>query len=192
MRWAFFGVRAAVLALPCETLLPVYTLSADCTVLRVDTAPVKEATARAEGVREGCWNLIWAIKNGTGYQAPAYLCVDFACMESFFAYAPQTETASGPFTLKAFRQAIAESGETRARHMGELGVGAVKLLSKVSLWELPGFRNATRDSFSSSLSILELFSLLHTLRAVEQYSVDVLQTVPTDAGPVLNPADIPF
>ena len=181
-----------VLALPCETLAQVYTLGADCRIRSVEAAPVGVATARAESAREGCWNLIWAVKNLTGYQAPEYLCVDFGCMDSFFAYAPKLETESGEITLATFRAALSESGAPRAKRMGELGVGAVQYLKEVSLWELPGFRNATRDAFLASLSVPELLFLMHTLRSVTHFSVSVLPTEQQGESLILSDPAIPF
>lgn len=184
--------KTTVLALPCETLAPVYTLDASCSVISVDSAPVGTASARAQGEREGCWNLIWAVKNLTGYQAPEYLCVDFGCMESFFAFAPKLETESGTITLETFRAALEKKDGARASAMGELGVGAVQYLREVSLWELPGFRSATRDAFSSSLSVFELLSLVRALRTVTDFTVDVLPTERTGEALILSDASIPF
>ena len=184
--------ETTVLALPAETLAPVYTLGEHCAIRSVDTAPLGTASARAGSLREGCWNLIWAIKNLTGYQAPEYLCVDLGCMESFFAYAPRLTTEDGDITLSTFRAALNEEGAARARRMGALGVGAVKYLREVSLWELPGFRNATRDAFSSSLSVPELLFLMVSLRAVTDFKVDVLPTSRQNGDLILASAAIPF
>lgn len=182
-----------VLAIPCETLAPVYTLGADCRVERVDTAPLMRASARAETAQEGCWNLIWAVKNLTGYRAPQYLCVDFACMEAFFSYAPKIETDGGEITLAVFTDALNASGEERARRMAQLGVGAARYLMKVSLWELPGFKNATRGAFSSSLSVFELISLLHSLKSATDFEIEVLSTEQKTGGRVLSAsAEMPF
>ena len=184
--------KATVLALPCEVLAPVYTLGEGCTVEHVETAPLSAATARAPSLKEGCWNLIWAVKNVTGYQAPEYLCVDFACMESFFAFAPAIPTESGTITLESFQAALKESGAVRAQQMGAFGVGAAQYLLKVSLWELPGFKTATRDAFSSSLSVLSLFSLLRSLRSVTEFSLSVLPAEQTDGVWLYTGTDVPI
>ncbi len=182
-----------VLAIPCETLAPVYTLGENCRVERVDTAPLMTASARAETVQEGCWNLIWAVKNLTGYRAPQYLCVDFACMEAFFSYAPKMKTDEGEITFAVFSDALNASGEERARKMAQLGVGAAQYLMEVSLWELPGFKNATRDAFSSSLSVFELISLLHSLKSATDFRIEVLSTEQKTGGRVLSAsAVVPF
>lgn len=184
--------ETTVIALPCETLAPVYTLGEDCQIQRVDTAPLKTATALAESGREGCWNLIWAIKNLTGYQAPEYLCVDLGCMDTFFAFVPKLETESGTITHAVFLDVLNDSGASRAERLGKLGVGAVQYLKKVSLWELPDFRNATRDAFISSLSISELLFLMHNLRSVTRFSVSVPSVEPLGDGLILSDAAIPF
>lgn len=181
-----------VLAIPCEVLAPVYTLGANSTLKGLDTAPIGTATARASSDREGCWNLIWSIKNLLGFQPPAWLCVDFACMESFFSFAPRLETETGEITLRSFQTALNETGEARARAMGALGIGAAQYLLKVSLWELPGFRSATRDAFTSSLSVLELFSLLRTMRKVTSFSLSVLPTEETNGVWVYTGTESPF
>ena len=182
-----------VLAIPCETLAPVYTLGANCRVERVDTAPLMMASARAETAQEGCWNLIWAVKNLTGYRAPQYLCVDFACMEAFFSYAPKLVTDEGEITLAVFSDALNASGEERARKLAQLGVGAARYLMEVSLWELPGFKNATRGAFSSSLSVFELISLLHSLKSASDFRIEVLSTEQKTDGRVLSAsAVVPF
>ena len=182
-----------VLAIPCETLAPVYTLGPGCRVEQVDTAPLMKASARAETAQEGCWNLIWAVKNLIGYRAPQYLCVDFACMEAFFSFAPKLPTEEGEITLAVFRQALNQSGEARAKEMARLGVGAAQYLMQVSLWELPGFRSATRGAFSSSLSVFELLSLLRAMRNVSAYHVEVLSTEEQNGERVLSAsAVLPF
>lgn len=173
---------ATVVAIPCETLAPVYTLGENCAMQGVELAAIGTSTARAESLKEGCWNLVWAIKNLTGYLAPEYLCVDFACMESFFAYAPSIEAETGAITLSAFRDAIRLSGAPRAAFLASFGVAVSRHLMHVSLWELPGFRNATRDAFSSSLSVPELFFLLRTMRGVTSYSYSVLPTETQDGA----------
>jgi hypothetical protein len=164
--------RTTVVAIPSETLATVYTLGADTTVTRVDAAPIGTATARAGSGREGCWNLIWAVKNLTGFRAPAYLCVDFGCMESFFSFVPSLDGID----YAAFSEMIGEEGETRAQSMARLGVAVVRYLGKVSLWEMPAFRNATRGAFTSSLSVFELLGLMNDLRKAGEFTVAVLKT----------------
>jgi hypothetical protein len=180
---------ASVVAIPSETLATVYRLGGNASIEEVLTAPVGTATASAESAREGCWNLIWAVKNLTGYRAPAYLCVDFDCMESFFSFVPSLDGID----YAAFCEMLTHSGEARAQDMAEIGVGAVRFLGKVSLWELPAFRSATRGAFSSSLSILDLLSLMSSLKEVRQFSVSVLPTEYKDGVRVLSDAAIlPF
>ena len=162
-----------VLAIPCETLAPVYTLGANCRVERVDTAPLMMASARAETAQEGCWNLIWAVKNLTGVQPPHHLCVDLSCMDAFFDFVPALETDSGAIDRDAFSAIMNDSSGSRAARFASLGVGVVKCLSKVSLWELPAFKSATKGAFSSSLSVLELLSLMRMLKSVTTFSVSV-------------------
>ena len=165
--------EAAITAIPAETQAPVYTLGPGAKILQLDPAPIGTACARAETAREGCWNLVWAIKNLTGYQPPHYLCVDFACMDAFFSFVPKLETNSGAIDAAAFSEILCSCGEERAARFAELGVGVVRCLSEVSLWELPAFKSATADAFSSSLSVLELLSLMRALKAVETFSVSV-------------------
>lgn len=181
--------KTTVVAIPCETLATVYTLGKNTEVSRVDAAQLGTATARAESGREGCWNLIWAVKNLTGYRAPAYLCVDFACMESFFSFVP----AQNGVDYDAFCEMLRESGETRAQSMAKLGVGVVRYLGKVSLWELPSFRSATRGAFTSSLSVFELLGLMNDLKRVSEFSVHVLPTETVGGIRVLSDdAALPF
>ena len=182
-----------VVAIPCETLSTVYTLGKDAQVTGIDTAPIRAATARAESEREGCWNLIWAVKNCTGYRAPAFLCVDFACMEAFFSFASGLPAEGAEIDLNAFLRILNERDEARAKDLAELGVGVVQYLSKVSLWELPAFKSATRGSFTSSLSILELLKLMGDLRKSDAFSIFVLPTKPKDGFRVLSEAAVlPF
>jgi hypothetical protein len=184
---------AKVTAIPCETLAAVFTLGTDTTVKSVDTAPLMTATARAESAREGCWNLIWAVKNLIGYRAPAYLCVDFRCMDAFFSFAPSLPADGGNVDLTEFRRICQESGEARARSMARFGVGVVRFLGKVSLWDLPAFRSATSGAFTSSLSVFELLSLMRTLKAVDTFQVDVLSTEMKNGVRVLSDAaELPF
>lgn len=185
--------KVTVAAIPCETLSTVYTLGKDAKVTRVDTAPIRTATARAESEREGCWNLIWAVKNCTGYRAPAFLCVDFACMEAFFSFASELPAEGAKIDLDTFQRIINERDEARAKDLAELGVDVVKYLSRVSLWELPAFKSATRGSFTSSLSILDLLKLMGDLRKSDAFSVFVLPTKPKDGFRVLSEtAQMPF
>lgn len=180
---------ASVVAIPSETLATVYRLGSDASIEEVLAAPVGTATASAATAREGCWNLVWAVKNLTGYRAPAYLCVDFDCMERFFSFVPSLDGID----YAAFCDMLTHSGETRAQDMAEVGVGAVRFLGKVSLWELPAFRSATRGAFSSSLSILELLSLMSSLKEVNQFSVSVLPTEYKDGVRTLSDAaKLPF
>lgn len=185
--------NAAVIAIPCETLATVYTLGAGTAVERVDAAPLGSATMRAESEREGCWNLVWAVKNLTGFRAGAYLCVDFGCMDAFFSFAPRLPADGGDVDLAAFSEMLRESGETRAASMARLGVGAVRYLAKVSLWDLPAFRSATRGSFTSSLSIFELLDLMGDLKKVVSFSTTVLPTEQKDGVRTLSDAAVlPF
>ncbi len=180
---------ASVVAIPYETLATVYRLGSGATIEDVTLAPIGTATASAETEREGCWNLIWAVKNLTGWRAPAYLWVDFGCMEDFFSFAPSLDGID----FAAFSEMLTHSGETLAEDMAQVGVGAVRFLSAVSLWELPAFRSATRGSFASSLSIFELLSLMSTLREVTRFSVSVLPTELKDGVRVLSDAAaLPF
>ena len=185
--------EATVAAIPCETLTTVYTLGKDAVVTAVNRAPLYTATERAESVREGCWNLIWATKNLLGYRAPAYLCVDFSCMEAFFSFAPVLTSAGGDIDLDAFLRILDEQGDLRAADMANFGVGIVNVLKEVSLWDLPAFRSATRGAFSSSLSVLELLELMRDLRKVNTFSVVVLPTEDKDGARVLSDdAALPF
>lgn len=184
---------AQVVAIPCETVAQVYTLGEHAKIRSVETAPLRAATARAQSEREGCWNLIWSVKSLTGYRAPAYLCVDFACMEAFFSFAPSLPSLDGEIDLAAFLRILDETDEQRAADMARFGVGIVNYLSKVSLWDLPAFRSATRGSFSASLSVFELLSLMGDLKKVDTFSVTVLPTELKDGVRVLSDAaKLPF
>ena len=185
--------KATVVAIPCETLATVYSLGPDTAVESVNTAPLGTSTARAAGLREGCWNLIWTVKNLLGYRAPAYLCVDFACMDAFFSFAPSLPADGSAIDLNAFRAMCGERGETRARSMARFGVGVVRYLGKVSLWDLPAFRSATSGAFSSSLSVFDLISLMRTLKNVNEFRIDVVRTELKNGVRVLSDAaNLPF
>ena len=185
--------QATVVAIPCETLAQVYTLGPDTTVKSVDAAPLSCATARAETAREGCWNLIWAVKNLVGFRAPAYLCVDFNCMDAFFSFVPALSAGDMSIDLSAFRRMAAESGETRANSMALFGVGLARYLGKVSLWDMPAFRSATSGSFTSSLSVFELIALTRALKEVREYRIDVLSTQTINGVRMLSDAaSMPF
>ncbi|MBR6039171.1 MAG: hypothetical protein IKP38_01655 [Clostridia bacterium] len=185
--------EATVVAIPCETQAAVYTLGQGATIERVDSAPIGTATARAESAREGCWNLIWAVKNLTGYRAPAYLCVDFSCMEAFFSFAPDLTADGEPVDLDVFSRMLNETDEQRAADMAQFGVGIVQYLESASLWELPAFRKATRGAFTSSLSIYELLRLMSDLKKVTGFTVAVLPTEIKNGVRVLSDAAVlPF
>ncbi len=185
--------QATVIAIPCETLAQVYTLGPDTTIERVDAAPLSSATARAETAREGCWNLIWAVKNLVGFRAPAYLCVDFNCMEAFFSFVPALSAGDTTVDLAVFRKMVAESDETRANAMALFGVGLARYLGKVSLWDIPAFRSATSGSFTSSLSVFELIALTRALRNVSEYRIAVLPTeLKNDVRVLSDAASMPF
>lgn len=185
--------KASVVAIPCETLAIVYTLGPGTTVESVEAAPLETATARAESAREGCWNLIWAVKNLIGYRAPAFLCVDFDCMDAFFSFAPSLDVGGSVIDLEAFTGMLEEHGEQRARSMALLGVGAARFLGKVSLWDIPAFRSATSGAFSSSLSVFELLALMRAMKEVREYSVSVLPTELINGARVLSDAArLPF
>ena len=164
---------AEITAIPAETLATVYTLGPHAQVQAIDLAPIGTACARAVTEREGCWNLVWAIKNLSGYQPPHYLCCNLDCMDAFFEFVPAIETSGGAVDAAAFAAILSSSGEDRALRFAEVGVGVVRCLSEVSLWELPAFKSATKDAFSSSLSFLELLALMRTLKTVETFAVAV-------------------
>ncbi len=164
---------AEITAIPAETIAPVYTLGANAEVLRLDLAPIGTASLLAKSPRAGCWNLVWAIKNLTGVQVSHYLCVDLACMDAFFSFVPAIETDGGSIDAASFSAILDRSDAERAKQLGLFGVGVVHCLSEVSLWELPAFKAATKDAFSASLSVLELLSLMRTLKAVKTFSVSV-------------------
>ena len=185
--------EATVVAIPCETQAAVYTLGQGAAIERVDAAPIGTATARAESAREGCWNLIWAVKNLTGYRAPAYLCVDFSCMEAFFSFAPDLTADGKTVDLDAFSRMLNEPDEQRAADMAQFGVGIVQYLESASLWELPAFRKATRGAFTSSLSIYELLRLMSDLKKVTGFTVAVLPSEIKNGVRVLSDAAVlPF
>ena len=185
--------EAIVAAIPVETAATVYTLGKDASITSVDTAPLKTATARAESTREGCWNLVWAVKNLLGYRAPAYLCMDFDCMEAFFSFAPELLADGIEIDLAAFLRMLNEPDETRALDMARLGVAIVRYLDQVSLWELPAFRKATRGAFTSSLSVFELLGLMGDLREIRTFTVTVLPTETKDGVRTLSDAaKLPF
>lgn len=165
--------HAEITAIPAETVAPVYTLGANAEVLRLDLAPIGTASLLAKSPRAGCWNLVWAIKNLVGVQVPHYLCVDLACMDAFFSFVPAIETDGGSIDATSFSALLCDSGKDRAARLASFGVGVVRYLGEVSLWELPAFKAATKDAFSASLSVLELLSLMHTLKAVKTFSVSV-------------------
>ncbi|MBQ4422899.1 MAG: hypothetical protein II872_01140 [Clostridia bacterium] len=185
--------EATIVTIPCETAATVYTLSEGAAVERTDVAPIGSATARAPGVREGCWNLVWAVKNLTGWRAPEYVYVDLACMEAFFSFVPSLPLERGDVDLAAFAEMLNEEGEARARSMGEIGVGAARFLGRVSLWDLPAFRSATRGAFGSSLSVFDLLALMRALRRVDTFTVTVLPTEIKNGVRVLSDAaELPF
>lgn len=185
--------EATVVAIPCETVAAVYTLSEDASVARTDAAPIGSATARAPGKREGCWNLVWAVKNLTGWRAPEYLYVDFSCMDAFFSFVPSLSAGTREIDLAAFSAILSESGEARAQALGEFGVGAARYLGSVSLWDLPAFRSATRDAFASSLSVLDLLALMRDVRRVDSFTVAVLPTeIKNGVRVTTDAAKLPF
>ena len=185
--------EAIVAAIPVETAATVYTLGKDASITSVDTAPLKTATARAESTREGCWNLVWAVKNLLGYRAPAYLCMDFDCMEAFFSFARELLADGIEIDIAAFLRMLNEPDETRALDMARLGVAIVRYLDQVSLWELPAFRKATRGAFTSSLSVFELLGLMGGLREIRTFTVTVLPTETKDGVRTLSDAaKLPF
>lgn len=185
--------ETTVVAIPCETQATVYTLGRGAAVERIDSAPIGTATARAETGREGCWNLIWAVKNLTGYRAPAYLCVDFSCMEAFFSFTPDLVADGETVDLDAFLNMLNEPDEQRAESMARFGVGIVQYLESAKLWELPAFRKATRGAFTSSLSIYELLRLMGDLKKVNRFTVAVLPTELKNGVRVLSDAAVlPF
>ena len=185
--------EAIVVAIPSETLATVYTLGTDAAVTGVNAAPLKTATARAETAREGCWNLVWSVKNLLGYRAPAYLCVDFSCMEAFFSFAPKLSAPEAEIDLDAFSRMLNEPDEQRAADMAQFGVGIVNCLGKASLWELPAFKNATRGAFTSSLSVYELLKLTGDLKKVGSFTVAVLPTETKNGVRTLSDAaKLPF
>lgn len=164
---------AEIIAIPAEMPAPVYRLGPNAEVTGLDLVPIGTACARAAAPREGCWNLAWAVKNLTGVQPPHHLCVDLSCMDAFFDFVPALETDSGAIDRDAFSAIMNDSSGSRAARFASLGVGVVKCLSKVSLWELPAFKSATKGAFSSSLSVLELLSLMRMLKSVTTFSVSV-------------------
>lgn len=164
---------AEITAIPAETPAPVYLLGPDAAIKGLDRVPIGSACARAVTEREGCWNLVWAVKNLTGFQPPHYLCVDFACMDAFFSFVPTLASEDGSIDRSAFSDILHDAGDARAARFAALGVGVVRCLNELSLWELPSFRTATKGAFSSSLSVLELLSLMRTLKAVETFTVSV-------------------
>ena len=185
--------EATVVAIPSETLTAVYTLGEKATVKQVDAAPLKTATARAESAREGCWNLIWAVKNLLGYRAPEYLCVDFSCMEAFFSFAPVLPADGVEINRDTFLAMLNKPDETRAECMAQFGVGIVRYLGKVSLWDLPAFRSATRGAFTSSLSVFELLNLMRSLKKVSTFTIAVLPTEQKNGVRTLSDAAVlPF
>ncbi len=164
---------AEITAIPAETEAPVYTLGENAEVLRLDLVPIGTACMRAKTQRAGCWNLVWAIKNLVGVQVSHYLCVDLACMDAFFSFVPAIETDGGSVDAAAFSAILDGSGAERAELLGAFGVGVVRYLSEISLWEIPAFKAAAKDAFSASLSVLELLSLMRALKSVQTFSVSV-------------------
>ena len=119
--------------------------------------------------------------------------VDFACMEAFFSFVPSIPSEDGDVDLAAFSRILASEGEPRARALAAFGVGVARYLERVSLWDLPAFKAATRDAFHSSLSVFDLLGLMRDLKKVETFTVTVLPTELKNGVRVLSDAAVlPF
>lgn len=162
------GTTLYIVAIPYEAEALVYTLNSDCQITEASRLSLGLAIDRGGNDKnQQSWNLIWSVKNLIGVQVSHYLSIDLKCLPDVLN---ELETLSGvnaDYSSANIGQYLQLSGESRAYFILDLGVGLLKKLRNVSIWELPGIQSATKGQVRSSLGTRELIALARCFQGVE-------------------------
>lgn len=161
------GTKLIITAIPYEALATVYTLNENCEIVEVSTQQLGNAIKLGSSERnQQAWNLIWAIKNLIGIQPCHYLCIDLACLSKVMAELDGLEGSNAVYTEENIELYLSATGEGLAYNLLDIGIGLVKQLKVLSIWELPSIQSASKGHVFSSLSTLELISLARSIQKV--------------------------
>ncbi|MCL2672631.1 MAG: hypothetical protein FWF10_11455 [Clostridiales bacterium] len=162
------GDTLSILAIPTDTVTEVYELDSDSNILQIHRAPIGDALPLARGGGEqGLWNLVWAVRGLTGVKIPKYIGIDLSCMGEVLNALGGIQGARQTFTAENFAGLLLREGGMDASTLEDFGLGLTNTMRKVSLWELPALKKATKDKICGSLSASELIGLAMAIRGTD-------------------------
>lgn len=172
------GTQLNVLAIPHEAMALVYTLDEECKITQTSYTSLGAATVLGGQKRnQQVWNLIWAVKNLVGVQVNQYVCIELECLDDVLASVGGFEGTNQTYTPENIHMFFDSERESKTYIMLDIGVGLVKCLKGISIWELPSIQKATKGHVSSSLSTAELISMargFQSITAIECYTLPLV------------------
>lgn len=151
--------KLTVLSIPCED---------------VPTDGVSAPEALPKGMTPQAYALREQIGRRFGLTAPYTVTVELSCMPAMLAALPSVSGGGIAFDKARFTAALEKKSAERAYEMAALGVGIVDVFTRISPWELPALRGATKDKLHTELRLWELFGMAAAIRHVREYEICVL------------------
>lgn len=147
-------------------------LSIPCEDVPTDGVPTPEALPK--GMTPQAYALREQIGRRFGLTAPYTVTVELSCMPAMLAALPSVSGGGIAFDEARFTAALEKKSAERAYEMAALGVGIVDVFTRISPWELPALRGATKDKLHTELRLWELFGMAAAIRHVREYEICVL------------------
>ncbi|MDD3401266.1 MAG: hypothetical protein PHT58_06545 [Eubacteriales bacterium] len=175
------GTQLSIIAIPYEALASVYTLDDECKIVSTQYTRLGEAT-RLGGTNktQRYWNLIWAVKNLVGVQVSHYLCIELECLDAVLDAVGSFEGTNATYTSANIAPYLGTTREQKTYVMMDIGVGLLKRLREMSLWELPSMQKATKGCVHSSLGAMDLIPMARSLQGVTSISCYTIPLVYSD------------
>lgn len=175
------GTELRIIALPFEATALVYTLDNECQISAATFSMVGDATrVGGSDANQRAWNLIWAVKNLSGVQLPHYLCIELECLPAVLDCVGSFEGTNATFTSENIATYLSTEREQRTYVLLDIGVGLLKRLRQLSLWELPSIQKATKGHVLSSLGAIDLIPMARSLQGVTSVQCYTLPLVERD------------
>lgn len=165
------GETITVTGIPAETVAPVYTLNDALQIQNIEHTELYHAYAcggGAKNMKQGCWNLVWSVKNLTGVLVETFVCIELECLELLFTLADDPEGA------RLLRSLNDTSGIARTERFNAVGLRLLNALRRVRVWELSEMQTATKDKMTASLTVRQLIALAMSFQKITVFETFVL------------------
>lgn len=175
------GETITITSIPVETVAPVYTLDDAVKIQKVEQTALYHAYARGGGtknMKQGCWNLVWSVKNLTGVLVETFVCIELECLELLFTLADDPEGA------QMLRSLDDTFGRDRAERINATGLRLLDALRRVRVWEFSELQAATKNKMAASLTVRQLIALATSFQKITVFETFVLPV--TEYGSVLQ------